>query len=573
MAPGPRRRFLRSFALFVGVGILLQGAFWAATRAPAPDVQLPLLGPARHEGARSSLAGSSLERRDGYWFFAHRGDAVTLGAAHGVLGQFMTQRVEESMFNDFARRVPGVVGLALPPVLLWTFRKMPGSVPLPLREELWGFSAQYADRHAFPLGSYQRGFYYHALHDITQQLVGNPWVDPAIAGACTGFGASGPGTVDGHAIVGRNFDFEVLPLFDAEKVVHLFARDGAIPVLSISWMAMAGVVTGMNAEGIWVSINAARTERTGKVAAPVTLQLRWILEQAHHLDDVRRSLRDEPALVADLFLAGDGETGEVVVFERGVGAFGERGTEGGKVSVANHFLAAPNRGDPGDAELRRWSTTEARGARMAELMAEAPVSVDRGIEILRDRRGAAGRPLAPGNRNAIDALITTHGVVADLTDRVIWVSTAPHTLGSWRAIDLFAEMEHAGIDVQPYRATLAPGARAWEGDPSLPGPGDRAEDPFLHDGYPQVRRWQEILLDADKFLDHGDAIPSLDMADRAVALVPESHEGWFRRGHALAALGRTEEARAAYEKGMVLDPDRGPVLGRVERWLDEHRAK
>ena len=545
--------------------------FWTMTRAPVPDVVVPELGPAVHDGVRSSLAGSVLQRRDGYWFFLHRGDAVTLGAAHAVLGQFMTQRVEESMLNDFAQRLPGVVGLALPPVLLWTFRKMPHAVPVQQQEELWGFSSKYSDRHSFPLSAYQRGYYYHALHDITQQLVGNPWVDPRIAGACTGFGADGRGTADGHTIVGRNFDFEVLPLFDAEKVVHLFARDGAIPVLSISWMAMAGVVSGLNAEGIWLSINSARTEATGHDGSPVTLRARWILEHARTLDDVRKALRDEPTLVADLFLAGDGETGEVIVFELGVEQMGERGPQDGRLALANHFLVAPNLGDKGDAELRRWSTTEARGARMDELIRRSPLSVDRGIEILRDRRGLGDAPLAPANRNAIDALITTHGVVADLTDRLLWVSTAPHTLGSWRVIDLLGELENAGLDSAPWRKTLAPGARAWEGDSMATPPTDRGEDPFLHDGWPEVLRWQALLHDADGFLDHGDAGPALDMADRAVALQPDSHEAWFRRGHALAALGKGEDARVAFERGLTLHPDRGPELGQVEAWLVEHR--
>jgi hypothetical protein len=58
------------------------------------------------------------------------------------------------------------------------------------------------------------------------------------------------------------------------------------------------------------------------------------------------------------------------------------------------------------------------------------------VTLLRDRRGFGDRPLALGDRDAIDALIATHGVVMDTRARRLWVSVAPHLLGPFVAFDL-----------------------------------------------------------------------------------------------------------------------------------------
>ena len=61
-------------------------------------------------------------------------------------------------------------------------------------------------------------------------------------------------------MIGRNFDFEGPEIFDREKAVLFFKPKGKIPFASVAWVGMSGVVTGLNAEGIYVSVNAARMD-------------------------------------------------------------------------------------------------------------------------------------------------------------------------------------------------------------------------------------------------------------------------------------------------------------------------
>jgi hypothetical protein len=84
--------------------------------------------------------------------------------------------------------------------------------------------------------------------------------------------------------------------------------------------------------------------------------------------------------------------------------------------------------------------------------------------MLRDHECAHGESCALGDRRSIDALIATHGIVADLTARTIWVSRGPHLSGAFVKLDLLQ--------------MFAPGH-----DPAAdPEPETIDDDPILHDG-------------------------------------------------------------------------------------------
>ena len=575
MASTRKRRILRRILLFLVVStIVVQGVFWWMVRLPKPDVEVPEVGVPVADGERVTLGDAFLERRDGYWLMLHRGDAATIGARHAAMGEFLIQRVEDAMFSTFAKQIPLLMRPVIPTYLMWQYRQMPWQLPPEQLQELWAFSATYADRHAFPLSAYRRGMYYHAIHDITQELIGNPWVDPSVAGACTAFAASGPATTDGHLLIGRNFDFETFPLFDQEKVVHIHARDGAIPLISVSWAAMSGVTTGMNADGIWISFNSARSEGKNRRGPPVSLWTRSILEQARSIDDVERLLRQDSPMVTDIYLVGDGKTGEAVVIERGQTRIDVRGMRGGRIVAANHLLTPEFEGDTGDDWLRRNSSTISRHARVEELVAVEEITPLRAQEILRDRRGPGGVELPPGNRNSIDALIATHSVVADVTDRVLWVSTAPQTQGAYRAIDLLAELDAAGVDTEQWRAGLWPSARAWEREaedteaPRPDPPPDLPSAPFSTSGaYDVLVRHRGFLDDAERYLADERFELARDMSDRAEAVLPGTPDAAWLRGEACRSLGDADCARHAYVEFVSRFPTLGPAHTRVVEWL------
>jgi hypothetical protein len=105
--------------------------------------------------------------------------------------------------------------------------------------------------------------------------------------------------------------------------------------------------------------------------------------------------------------------------------------------VTNHF-EGPLATDPKNQAVRAGTTTLARRARMDELHAELPNgsgTVPRAVAMLRDHRCSGGEACALGDRRAIDAFIATHGVVADLTTRTLWVSEGPQLSGRFVKVE------------------------------------------------------------------------------------------------------------------------------------------
>jgi hypothetical protein len=172
-------------------------------------------------------------------------------------------------------------------------------------------------------------------------------------------------------------------------------------------------------------------------------------------------------MVSHLVLVADA-TGRSAVVERapGVPATVRVSPDPDRVPLTNHF-EGPLAGDPKNVAVRAKTTTDARRERLDELLAQVgprQADVPRAVAILRDHDCAKGVACKLGDRREIDALIATHGIVADTTDRVLWVSAGPHLSGAFVRFDL--------------KAIFAPGH-----DPaSDPPPEIIGADPILEDG-------------------------------------------------------------------------------------------
>ncbi len=138
------------------------------------------------------------------------------------------------------------------------------------------------------------------------------------------------------------------------------------------------------------------------------------------------------------------------------------------VGVTNHF-EGPLAADPRNERVRETTSTLARRARLDELLAAISshsATPSSALAILRDH--SCARDACPvgsglGDRRTIDALIATHGIVADTTDRILWVGVGPHLSGAFVGLDLRLL----------FGAHHDPDADAEE-PPTLP------EDPILH---------------------------------------------------------------------------------------------
>ncbi len=260
------RRALAVLGLIVALACVGYGVFLRWTRMTPPtvaaDVRARAELPLEVRGARAYVGPSWMGRERGIWEIHLEGEPYQMGWAHGRLGQQLHTMQEDYLFRELERYLPSrFARFAIKNAVRFGYRKLGDYIPLPRAEEIAGEAAVAVDLHADFLPIYQRLIYYHSLHDITQGVEHSPLL------GCSAFAAAGSATTTGHLIIGRNFDFEGPEPFDRDKAVLFFRPKGKIAFASVAWTGMTGVVTGINAEGIFVSLNAARTEDKGSLTA------------------------------------------------------------------------------------------------------------------------------------------------------------------------------------------------------------------------------------------------------------------------------------------------------------------
>lgn len=503
----------------------------AEARAPRPPVQV--------HGPRASVGPNWVSRERGVWEYHLEGEPFDMGYAHARLGSRLLMETEDYMFSEMNRYVPSRLSLfVLRALVLAKYRHIGADLRPEHSLEIAGMSRGFFEQRADFLPSYHRLVFYHALHDITQGVEHSPLL------GCTAFAAAGPATQSGHLIIGRNFDFEGPPIFDKDKAVLFFRPKGKIPFASVGWTGLSGVVTALNAEGIYVSVNAARTDDKGDRGVPVELLLREVMESAHSINEAVALLQTRPVMIPDFYLLGDGKTGEAVVVERTPKRLYLRRSKD-MIGLANHALAPELQGDKANERLKTYLTSGARYQRMMELLQQNRGIIDprKALEMLRDKRGVGGEPLALGNRNALDALIATHSVVVDATSMVLWVGAGPHALGRYVAFDLRREL--LGDERQ--------------------APADLPEDPVLHSSEYQAYLTAQTTLKAAELLQQkGEHTRAIEEAERAVALQPQLPEARRLLGDLLtrrAQPGDRERARREYQTFLETQP---PYLKDVE---------
>lgn len=490
-------------------------------------------------GDRVYVGDNWMGRRRGVWELHLAGAPYTLGYAQARLGNRLQLEQETYMFDEFHRYVPSRVARFLIRLgVMLRYRHLGELLPPERQLELAGLAAGGIDLYADFLPLYHRMVFYHALHDITQTLEHSPLL------GCTAFAAAGRGTKDGHLIIGRNFDFEGPTIFDRDKVVLLSRPRGKIPFASVAWAGMTGVVTGVNAEKIYVSINAARTDDPGHVGIPVEVLLRQIMENARSIDDVVRLVR-APVLVPDLYMVGDGKTGEAVVIERSPSRLTVRRLDPatGWLALTNHMLTPAFAHDQRNDYLKRYTTSGARYDRLVELLKKNAGQIDPAgaLAILRDKRGVDDLELGLGNRNALDAIIATHSVVLDATDMVLWVGRGPHLTGPYVAFDLLRELSST----------------------ERPAPADLPADPIVDTTeWADFQQAKGALQAAAKLRKTGHLDRAVDEARIAIGDEPRSPEAHLLFADLLWQRGDTEAARAQYRRFLELDP---PYLADIER--------
>jgi hypothetical protein len=180
-----------------------------------------------------------------------------------------------------------------------------------------------------------------------------------------------------------------------------------------------------------MSAHGGRARDPVATGIPVVFSLREALSTARSAHEAATILSSQDVMVSHIVFVADAR-GDSVVVERAPGVSAHVRA----ARVVTHHFEGPRAADPRNSRVRESSCSLARRARMDELLATRPnATVPQAVAMLRDHTCAGGEPCPLGDRRAVDAFIATHGVVANLTDKTLWVSEGPQLSGRFVKVD------------------------------------------------------------------------------------------------------------------------------------------
>ncbi|WP_394759739.1 C45 family autoproteolytic acyltransferase/hydolase, partial [Flavobacterium sp.] len=227
------------------------------------------------------LAGNNslFKNKQNLWELYVEGDALERGLAFGSLSDSLLKKQETVFFSKIKDIVPSEFKQKLlRNFLKWYNRKLYLNVPEEYKTEIYGIS-QYSS-HDFDniAPPYLRSLYLHGAHDI-----GHALQDLALVG-CSSFAAWGDKSEDGSLILGRNFDFYAGDDFAKDKIVAFVNPKQGYPFMMVTWAGMIGACSGMNNEGLTITINAGKSKIPLIAKTPISILTREILQYAKNID-------------------------------------------------------------------------------------------------------------------------------------------------------------------------------------------------------------------------------------------------------------------------------------------------
>ena len=503
---------------------------WTAKPPPLPaDVSIMQAKPETRDG-KTWLGQSWVSQREGLTVIRLKGSPFDMGYASGVLLQEKMTTLE----NEFLDLIRGYVPQTwkfklLKSYVMFRNRRLSDYVSLEDRQQIHGTILGCKDTHPELGDYYNRMLNYHAAHDISYMMIDNPLVSKA---GCTSFGAWSNATQNAHLVTGRNFDWEAADVFSRDRIVILSEPDGGIPFISVAWASMAGVVSGMNREGISITINGAPSSLPGETATPVAMVARDVLQKAHNLTNALDIIRNTRVFVSTLWLIGSKADGKFVVVEKTPEATNIREAEGDSIVSANHFQTEKLKDDKRNLRYMDEATSTPRYTRMSELIQtnHGSINATSATAMLRDRNLPGGKFAGNGHRSTLNALIATHATVMDLTDGIFWAALPPNQLGKFVA-----------FDVNDF-------------DRELPALTMAADEMLASGEFEKAKLAHKSLKEAQRALKSNDAQTALAAAEKAEANNPGFYQNAALRGRALLALNRSTEAAKAFEAALAAQP-------------------
>lgn len=377
------------------------------------------------------------------WELKVSGDPLQLGLISGALTQPLLHYQEEVFFSKVEDLVPSKLRQRLLRTFLkWYNRKLYLHVPEEYKTEIYGLSHYASNKYNYIAPPYLRMLYLHAAHDI-----GHAMQDLALVG-CTSVAVWGEKSEDGQLLIGRNFDFYAGDEFSKNKVIAFVNPQEGYSFMSVTWAGMIGVVSGMNLEGLTVTMNAGKSEIPLEAKTPVSILAREILQYAKNIEEAIAIAKKSEVFVSEAIMVGSAADKKAVLIEVSPEKFGVYNVQNSKTLIcANHFQSEAYQTDQRNLQHIKESHSKYRFERMEELLdKKEKLNPQKVVDILRNKEGHNDKKIGYGNEKALNQLLAHHAVVFKPEERLVWVSSNPYQLGEFVAYDLNEIFKHSKSD-------------------------------------------------------------------------------------------------------------------------------
>jgi isopenicillin-N N-acyltransferase like protein len=377
--------------------------------------------------------------KSGLWEMYLEGDAFERGVINGKLTKELAEEQETAFIHQIKELIPSDSYLNFLKYFVAYFnRNLTKHITEEYRQEIYGVSLSASDKYDALAPKYYRILNYHAAHDI-----GHALQDKNIAVGCTSFGIWNGKAENGKMIVGRNFDFYSGDDFAKNKIVAFVKPTTGYKYMYITWASFTGVVSGMNDQGLTVTINAAKSDIPTGGATPISLLAKEILQYSKNIKDAYAIAEKRQIFVSESILIGSSLDNKCYIIEKTPTKTNLYQEDRNTLVCPNHYQSEAFANDINNNKNIVESSSIFRKYRMEQLLTKyKTINYKNSAIILRDQRGINNKDIGLGNEKAINQLIAHHAVIFSPQDRLVWVSTQPFQLGEFICYDLtkvFAE--------------------------------------------------------------------------------------------------------------------------------------
>ena len=505
----------------------------------------------------SSGNNALFKNKQNLWELYAQGDPLQRGLVIGAIEDSLLKRQERIFFTKIEDLVPSKSKQRLLRSLLkWYNRKLYLNVPEEYKTEIYGLS-QYSSHdfdHIAP--PYLRSLYLHGAHDI-----GHALQDVALVG-CSSFAAWGDKSEDGSLILGRNFDFYAGDDFAKDKVVAFINPKQGYPFMMVTWAGMIGAVSGMNNEGLTITINAGKSKIPLIAKTPISILTREILQYAKNIDEAIAIAKKRKVFVSESIMVGSAADKKAILIEVSPNNFGvyKVPNSNNQLICTNHFQSDALKNNDRNLYQIENSHSKYRYERLVELFDENPkINPQIAANILRDREGLKNLPLGYGNEKALNQLLAHHGVIFKPEQRLVWVSANPYQLGEFVCYDLN----------RIFKNRVA-------GDPIVSLQQENlniAKDSFIEtDAYKNYEKFRVEDRKMDAFLENKIGLTA-DFAKNYQSLNPDYWVVYYKVGRYYYQNKQYELAQQNFESALTKEITTLPEKKAIEKHLNKIKRK